>query len=375
MIPAPDPFPAPPHPVPTMRSTLVRALVALVLILPAPAAAQRAPERLFYYTDNEDGWQSLLRNVDQVSVVAPGGYAVSEHGTVWGEVDPRVVRLGRERGVPVMPLVVNPGFDQEMLHRFLASDEARARAVASLVELCRRHGHWGIQVDFENLALADRDAFTRFYRELGRALHAAGFRLSAAVVHRPDELAGPTAYHRWLFENWRAGYDLKAIGEIGDFVSIMSYNQHTRRTPPGPQHGMPWITRVLEHFLEHVPARKLSLGIITGGMHWYTSQEDRIAPEMARSYSAVVSWPRAMALVERNGARLVWDEEQQASYARFERGGTWEWVFVEDARSFEARLGLVDRHGLRGFSVWVLGPEDPGIWEVLRRRGAPPRPR
>lgn len=361
-----------------LRSVLLRALAVLLtvgVLLPVPASAQRAVERLFYYTDNEDAWESLRAHVDQVSIVAPGGYFVDEQGVVWGEVDPRVVRLGRERGVPVMPLVVNPGFDQEMLHRFLASDEARRRAVASLVELCRRNGHYGIQVDFENLALADRDAFTRFYRELGQALHGAGYKLSAAVVHRPDELAGPTAYHRWLFENWRAGYDLKAIGEIGDFVSIMSYNQHTRRTPPGPQHGMPWMTQVLEHFLRHVPARKLSLGIITSGMHWYTSQEDRITPEMARSYSAVLSHPRAMALIERNGATPVWDDTQKTSYAFFERGGTFEWIWVEDARSFEARLGLVDRHGLRGFSVWVLGPEDPAVWEVLRRRGAPARPR
>ncbi len=357
-----------------MRSTLVRALAALVLLLPAPASAQRALERLFYYSDNEDSWQSLQRNVDQVSVIAPGGYYVNAEGLVWGEVDPRVVRLGKERGIPVMPLVVNPGFNQEMLHRFLANDEARRRAVASLVELCRRNGHYGIQVDFENLSMNDRDAFTRFYRELGTALHAAGYKLSAAIVHRPDELAGPTPYHRWLFENWRAGYDLKAIGEIGDFVSIMSYNQHTRRTPPGPQHGMPWITDVLNHFLRYVPAQKLSLGIITGGMHWYTSQEDRIQPEMARSYSAVLSWPRAVSLVERNGAKLRWDEEQQVSYTYFERGGTFEWIFLEDARSFESRLELAESRGLRGFSVWVLGPEDPGIWEVLRRRGAPARP-
>ncbi len=55
------------------------------------------------------------------------------------------------------------------------------------------------------------------------------------MVHRPNELAGPTQYHKWLFKNWRTGDDLQALGRIGDFTSIMSYSQHTRRTPPGPQ--------------------------------------------------------------------------------------------------------------------------------------------
>src|SRR5690606_21600398 len=112
---------------------------------------------------------------------------------------------------------------------------------ASLAELCRRHEYDGIQVDFENLSINDRDAFTRFYRELAGALEPTTCGLSIAVVHRPDELPGPTMYHKWLFDSWRGGYDLAALGEIGDFISIMSYSQHTRRTPPGPQAGAPWV--------------------------------------------------------------------------------------------------------------------------------------
>jgi spore germination protein YaaH len=351
-----------------MRTTRVAPLFAL-LLLALPAAAQRAPERLFYSVDNEESWASLQRNIGQVDVVAPAAYSVDEDGVVWGEVDPRVLRLARERGVKVMPLIVNPGFNQEMLHRLLTSDAARRRTIRSLVELCRRNGHWGIQFDFENVALADRDAFTRFFREAAEALHAAGFKLSAAVVHRPDELAGPTQYHKWLFKNWRAGYDLKAMGEIGDFLSIMSYSQHTRRTPPGPQASLPWQEEVVKYFLRFVPAEKLSLGIPTGSQHWYTSQEDRITPEMARSYSAQLSHPRAVALVERYGAKLQWSEEHAVPFAFYPRGGTWEWIFLEDARSFRAKLGLMDRYRLRGFSVWVLGPEDPGVWTVLRERG------
>ena len=344
--------------------------VLLVLVmLPMNAAAQRSLQRLFYYYDNEDAWESLKHNIDQISTVAPGGYSVDEDGIVWGNVDARVVRLAAERNVPVMALVVNPGFNQELLHRFLANEAARKRAISSLVELCRQNGHAGIQVDFENLSINDRDAFTQFYRELAHALHGAGYRVSVAIVHRPEELPGPTQYHKWLFKNWRAGYDLKALGEIGDFVSVMSYNQHTRRTPPGPQHGIPWMREIAEYFLEFVPAEKISLGIITNGMHWYTSQEDRITPEMARSYSAVVSYPRAMGLVERHGAKLRWDDEQQVSYTYFSNGGTFEWIFLEDARSFAARLALVDEYGLRGFSAWVLGSEDPEIWTVLRQRG------
>lgn len=348
-------------------------LIWLLTLLPAPVVAQRPIERLFYYSDTPEAWASIQENIDRISILAPGGYSVDEKGVVWGDVDARLLRLARERKVPVMPLIVNPGFDQQMLHRFLADGTARQRAIASLRDLCRRNGYLGIQVDFENLGIDDRDAFTRFFRELATALHQDGYQVSAAVVHRTDDVPGPTRYQKWLFENWRAGYDLKALGEIGDFISIMSYSQHTRRTPPGPQHGMAWMRQVAEYFLRYVPARKLSLGISTNSMHWYTSQEDRITPEMARSYSEVLSYSGAMALASRYDARWRWDDEQQVSYTYFSNGGTFEWIFREDARSFAPRLALVDEYNLRGFSVWVLGPEDPKIWTMLPPQRRAPR--
>jgi spore germination protein YaaH len=335
--------------------------IALVLLVFCATAAQ-AQERLWYYTDREDSYESLQRNIAKISVLAPSAYFVDAQGIVWGDVDPRVRALTKRHNVQLMPLLVNAGFDQPALHALLSTPEARGRAVASLADLVKRHDYAGIQIDFENVSVEDKDNLSTFYREAARAMHAQGKKISIAVVHRPDEQAGPTRYHKWLFANWRAGYDLKALAEAGDFISVMTYSQHTRRTPPGPNASLPWTEEVVKYFLQHVPANKLSLGLPTGAMHWYTSQEDRITPEMARSYSQVLSYQWAMGLIERHNAKLTWDDEQKTSFAYFPNGGTWEWIFVEDVRSFRAKEALIKKYGLRGYSVWVLGPEDPAIW-------------
>jgi spore germination protein YaaH len=47
-------------------------------------------------------------------------------------------------------------------------------------------------------------------------------------------------------------------------------------------------------------------------------------------------------------------------------GGTFEWLYLENARSFAAKLALMREKKLRGFSAWVLGPEDPEIWKALK---------
>src|SRR5437588_128021 len=58
----------------------------------------------------------------------------------------------------------------------------------------------------------NRDKFTAWYVDAARQLHAAGFAVSIAVVPRSSELPGTSGYHRWLFDSWRGGYDLAAIG-------------------------------------------------------------------------------------------------------------------------------------------------------------------
>src|SRR5262245_57765633 len=38
----------------------------------------QAPEKLWYYVDREDAWNSLQRNIAKISVLAPSSYGVDE---------------------------------------------------------------------------------------------------------------------------------------------------------------------------------------------------------------------------------------------------------------------------------------------------------
>ena len=340
------------------------ALLGAALFIASVARAQGA-ERVFYYVDREDSYRSFVAHVDQITVLGPQVYTVDSLGLVYGSLDRRVLQLAKSRGVKVMPLVVNEGFNQPALRRLLADTAARSRAIASFVELCRRNGYWGIQFDIENLNIQDRDRYTAWFTDAARALHAAGFTISAAIVHQTDDLPGPNGYHRFLADSWRT-FDLAALGRVADFLSVMSYDQHTRRTPPGPVAGIPWVRSVAEYFLRYVPAEKLSLGIPLYGDYWSARPDP--TPERARTSANSVSWFWGSGLAERNGGSIKWDDVQQVPYASFEVGGTFEWLYLENARSFSAKLALLREKKLRGFSAWVLGPEDPDIWKTLGSR-------
>ena len=169
-------------------------LVACLVLASRSAGAQYTGERLFYYVDREDSYNSLVKHVDQITVLGPQVYVVDSLGIMWGSLDKRVDALARKHGVKIMPLFTNEGFQQPGLRKLLADTAARNRAIESMVALCKAHNYWGMQFDVENINIADRDRFTQWYTDAAKALHKAGYKISIAVVHKTEEGAGPTAY-------------------------------------------------------------------------------------------------------------------------------------------------------------------------------------
>jgi spore germination protein YaaH len=333
---------------------------ALVTLLSVPALRAQAPERLWYATNDERSVQSFLAHADRISVVAPQSFSMDSIGLIWGQVDPRMVATARAKGVKLIPLIVNPGFDQSIFHRVLVTPESRRRAVRNITALCRDNKFDGIQFDFENVRVTDRDAFTSFSREVADSLHGVGCSLSAAVVPRASDYPGPTPYHKWIYDNWRGAYDYKALADAMDFLSLMTYSQHTRRTPPGPVAGYPWMEDVVKYVLGlGVPASKISLGLPSYSAWWYPTYDAQGGAHMA---GGGLTYEAAIGILARNRVTPVWDDRQKEAYAFWQNDGINEFLFLEDARSFAARQTLVSQYKLRGYSVWVLGFEDPKVW-------------
>ncbi len=329
-----------------------------------PLAAQRL-EALWYSTGGEQSTQNFLAHASQISIVSPQVFTIDSLGTIRGAVDPRVVAKAREKGVKLVPLVMNPGFDQPTIHRILNDSVVRARAVANMVALCRDNRFDGLQFDIENVNIVDKDAFTRFARESATALHAVGCTLSAAVVPRTSDDPGPTSYHRWIFENWRGAYDYKALADVLDFISYMTYAQHTGGSTPGPVAGYTWMEDGLKFVLSlGVPPSKISLGLASYSDWWYPVYDEKTG---ARMRGSDISYAKVAELVSRFHLQPTWDDREKSPYAFWSNQGVYEHLWIEDARAFMAKLQLVRQYKLRGYSVWVLGMEDPEAWAALAK--------
>jgi len=339
---------------------------AALLVAATLTSGAQAPERLWYAVGSEQSTQSFLAHANRISIVSPQVFVVDSFGVITGHLDPRVVETAHAKGVKLVPLVMNPGFDQPTIHRILNVADARERALANIVALCRDNHFDGIQFDIENVNVADKDVLTSFMRESATGLHRVGCSASAAVVPRMSDDPGPTSYHRWIFENWRGAYDYKALAESLDFISYMTYAQHTGGSPPGPVAGYTWMEDCLKFVLSlGVPPSKISLGMPSYSDWWYPTFDTR---DGARMRGNDISYAKASSLLTAHNAEPKWDDHDKSDYAIWSEEGVNEFLWREDARTFAAKLELVSKYHLRGYSVWVLGMEDPEVWNRVQRR-------
>ncbi len=300
-------------------ATIAFQLLTIATLVTSCAAHTLPPSEALWYSRNDD--ESILSfeaNASHISIVSPQVFGFDSTGNINGSVAPRVIAAAKASRVKLVPLVMNPGFDQQLIHHILSES-----------------------VD---------------------SLHHAGCTVSAAVVPRLNEDPGVTAYQKWIFDNWRAAYDYKALADTLDFISYMTYAQHTGGSTPGPVAGFPWMESSLQYALSlGVSPSKISLGIPAYSDYWFSAYEPATGSRMRGND---IAYPAVMRIMSKAGAKPQWDDVQKASYAMWEDHGVFEHAWLEDARAFKEKLELVRKYKLRGYSVWLLGLEDPATWGV-----------
>ena len=91
-------------------------------------------------------------------------------------------------------------------------------------------------------------------------LHKEHLQVQIDVVPYAPGHAGETAFSKWIFQEWRGAYDMKALAESVDLICLMTYDQHTHWTTPGPVGGWNWTKMNLDYGLKVVPAGEAFAG-------------------------------------------------------------------------------------------------------------------
>ena len=341
--------------------------LALLSVLMIGTSAWAKPVALFYLGTNPDSIRSFMAHYKQIDLVVPTWYEVDPEGLLAGEPDESILDVARKDKLPVMPLVAM--FDKKGFHQLAGNQAAWAKLNDALVREAKLHGYVGFQFDFENVSYLDRDGLTAVVKESARVLHGAGLQLSIATVpNAPGYLEGKGGFAKWIYTDWRGAYDIAELGKAVDLLCLMTYDQQTRWTMPGPVAGWKWTVDNLEYALKVVPKEKLSLGIPLYGYHWYVGApkiNKETGAEEPNQQGDYINALDAEQLATAYKAKMQWDEFDHSAWFWFYRDQMREWIFYTDLHTFQDRYELVKERGLEGFCSWVLGAEHPDIWKYL----------
>jgi len=308
----------------------------------------------YYYPDNR-GLESLQQHAAQMTLLAPQSFSVDAGGFVRGEIPPEVLETAKRVDLPLMPLLVNPGFDRTVAHSLLRNPRAQDRTAIYLAYLAKRDNLVGWQLDLEYLDPVDKRRYTRFVAQVAARLHRDGRLLSIAVVPRfSDAYPGADPSGSFRTGEWGAPYDFRALGRLVDFMTLMTYDHHSRGTPPGPVAGYDWVKAALRYAVARVPRRKLLLGIPFYGREWVAGNEATTTQSL--SFQDVINQ------LERPEVESHWDEQWRAAWFQYRDPSGLHTGWYEDSKSLDEKLQLMQEYGLRGFAAWRLGVEDPKFW-------------
>ena len=287
--------------------------------------------------------QTMQQNADVLDEVNFFWYTLGADGGIDGGIMAvEAVRVAREAGLRIVPSIVNGGFDAQRVGDVVNDPARRARHIDDILALVRDNGFDGIDIDYESLNPADRDAFSFFIEELAAALHAEGKLLSIAVHAKTDDAGA------W---SGAAAQDWARLGAAVDAFKIMTYDFHSGGSEAGPIAPLDWVDDVLSYAATVVPPAKTWMGVPFYGYDWTGSTGQSL------------NWRQALKLAEQNGVEPQRDPSSGEAWFTYSDGS--HTVYFNDAETMAARLDII-RGNHPGIAIWPLGGEDPANWTAIR---------
>ena len=315
------------------------------------AFANTAPVRLFYYKDSGPALTSLLAHPSSIDILAPQAYHFDINGILVGSVSPLVLAFTQKNNIKVMPVVTNGNFDAPSFTSILNDPTRQAAAIAMLVNEAKLYHYWGWQIDFEQMDVSYKDAYSTFIANTEAAFKQNNLELSVAVVGKTSDT--PSDYPKNLWTNLIGVYDYTALASSSDFISIMSYDDPLSKGPVAPY---PWFQSVLAYSLAHIPAQKISLGIPLYYWEWNSTTGKLVEVGGAAGIQHALLRP---------GATIGYDPLQHAEFLNYTAFGNIYTIWYENKQSIADMVSLVTQNNLQGFSAWALGLESPDVFNTL----------
>lgn len=308
-----------------------------------------------YYSEYASAPDRNGVTMDGVNVVSPAFFYLNSNGELEvniGKSGQAYIDWAHSNGYKVWPMVQNAGNGMMNVTSKLLNDyDNRQKFINEIVDNCVKYKLDGVNMDFENMKLDDKDMYSRLIIELTPRLKDMGL-VTSVDVTAPDGS-----------ENWSLCFDRNVIGNVADYIVFMAYDEYgTSSDKAGTTAGYDWVNLSLNKFLttEEIESDKIILAIPLYTRLWTVDSSGKLAKQ-----------PTVVTLknMDKNipgGVEKQWDDTLKQYYIEYQDGQYTKKMWIEDEKSLKAKLSLIKNNNLAGVASWEKGMENDNFWTFLK---------
>ncbi len=288
-------------------------------------------------SDVTGSYPSLQSFSSSLSAVGPFWYKIAKDGSIETKESKAAYDTMQQLGLKVYPLVTNKS---EATDSILGNENIRTIATDNIVKVVKDNGYDGINVDFELLDPIHRKNLTAFMEELYPKLKAINKTVIISVFPQVE-----------VHESVSGAYDYPQLANCTDYIQIMTYDKHWSTSEPGAIAPIDWYEKNIQYAIDKCGgANKVLVGVGAYGYDWDSNKNGE-----------TITYGSAMALAEKKGAQVKYDETVEAPYFKYDDHEVW----FENARSTAAKLKVIAKYNPAGIAIWRLGQEQPEMWKEI----------
>ena len=290
-------------------------------------------------------FEPTVKDLQGVNVISPTWFSVTgTEGTISSLASAEYVEKAHKKGMEVWGLIDN--FDKNVSTlETLSKRSARTHIIEMLLSEAKRVGMDGINLDFEALTEEEAPHFIQFVRELSVMCRANNLVLS---VDNP-------------VPQYTSFYNRKEQGIVADYVIIMGYDEHTvGAETAGSVASLPFVEAGIVQTLKEVPKEKVINGVPFYTRLWTENNNGAVTSE-------VFGMDQAEKYVQEKGMEVYWNKDVSQNYGELATSEGTQKIWLEDEKSLEAKMKLIQQYELAGVAEWKLGFERADVWPVISK--------
>lgn len=287
--------------------------------------------------------------INAVNVVSPTWFEVQNtSGDITSKFSQDYYNQAKALGYKLWPIITNgidsANYSASDTSALLSSEYNREQLIKNIIDVVKKYNLDGINIDFENMKVEDKDMFTQFIREL------------APIMRQNNKTLSVDMY----FVNY---IDRTRIGEASDYIILMGYDQRGNwSASAGSISEISWVDSNIASLQQD---SKIDPSKIILGVPFYTRlwTEDKTNQNLE---STIYSMEDCKEYINEHNLKPIVDQDAGQNYVEYSSGNVTYKLWIEDEYSIKKRVEIVSKYNLAGISGWKKGLELSNTWQVIQ---------